>query len=87
MWKFVLLKGAVKMAHGHHHGFLKKDKDTALLEYMLEHNRHHAQELTELAENLAGSDKGAAAELIGGAVAFFEKGNAELEKALEALKA
>ena len=63
----------------------KKDKDTALLEYMLEHNRHHAQELVELASGLRDGGKGEAAELIGGAVAFFEKGNAELEKALDAL--
>ena len=37
---------------GHHHGEQPKDEDTAVLAYMLDHNRHHAQELAAIAKHL-----------------------------------
>lgn len=74
--------------HGvpHHH---HEDTDSApnraaaVLGYMLEHNRHHADELRSLADTL---ESGAAA-LVLQSVAAFDDGNAKLAAALELLKA
>ena len=57
------------------------------MSYMLDHNRHHAEELHELCHKLEASGKGEAAKLIDEAVDRFGEGNELLAKALEALKA
>ena len=49
---------------------------------MLGHNRHHAQELHDLAH----SADGEAARLLHEAVADYEQGNDKLERALSLLK-
>lgn len=45
--------------HHHHHHDLEatsasREEAVALLGYMVAHNEHHAEELTELAENMRG---------------------------------
>ena len=77
--------------HPHEHGdipaFDSLDQAEALMSYMLDHNRHHADELHEVGHKLAHSGKEEAAKLIHEAVNAFNNGNELLAKALEALKA
>ena len=76
--------------HPHEHGdipaFDSLDQAEALMSYMLDHNRHHADELHEVGHKLAHSGKEEAAKLIHEAVDAFNSGNELLAKALEALK-
>jgi hypothetical protein len=73
--------------HSHEHGDVKEDKEVfALITYMLSHNRHHAQELRELADRLLNSGKSEAAAVLSEAVSFFEEGNDRLEKTVNLLK-
>ncbi len=58
------------------------NEQTALLAYMVAHNRSHADELHELAHGLDGE----AAELVHAAVDLFNEGNAKLEQALKIVK-
>lgn len=66
----------------HHHDHNSPEETLALLTYMLGHNRHHAQELHELAH----SADGEAARLLHEAVAHYEQANEKLERALSLLK-
>ena len=66
----------------HHHDHTSPEETLALLTYMLGHNRHHAQELHDLAH----SADGEAARLLHEAVADYEQGNDKLERALSLLK-
>ena len=68
--------------HEHHHEHSSPEETLALLTYMLGHNRHHAEELHELAHGTEGE----ASELLHAAVADFERGNEKLERALTLLK-
>lgn len=68
--------------HAHSHGEQPKDEDTAVLAYMLDHNRHHAQELAEIAKHLREAGKEEAAVQIEKGVEDFEKGNMRLQIAL-----
>lgn len=61
-------------------------KNAALLKYMLDHNAHHASELDQLAEKLAGEGQAQAAEQIRKAVDEFQKGNLYLDLALSLVK-
>ena len=78
-------------SHPHEHGpvpaFDSLEQAEALMSYMLDHNRHHAEELHEVGHKLAHSGKEEAAKLIHEAVDEFTAGNELLAKALEALKA
>lgn len=58
----------------------------ALLNYMLSHNEHHAEELDQMAENIAKLDMQAASKLIKDAVSEFQKGNMKLSLALTLVK-
>lgn len=69
--------------HDHEHSHTSPEESLALLDYMLKHNRHHAQELHDLAHDL-GNDE--AAQLIHDAVVDFEAGNEKLAEALAVLK-
>ena len=76
--------------HGHSHDELQpmsREEILKLLSYMLDHNRHHAEELHEVCHKLDAGGKQAAAKLIHDAVDAFSAGNELLAKALEALKA
>ena len=84
--------------HEHHHhdhecgcgcgcgGHDQPDENVAILTYMLDHNRHHALELKEIAAHLrtVGKDEGAAQ--IEKGVEDFEKGNMRLSIALSLVK-
>ena len=70
----------------HTHDEPQGDKMTALLDYMLKHNEHHAAELDQVAEKLRQEGKTAAAEQIKKAVDEFQKGNLYLSLALASVK-
>lgn len=67
--------------HGHAHD-VSNEELRALLEYMLGHNRHHAEELKDLAVNLPREK----AELIYAAVEDFGRGNEKIAQVLSGLK-
>lgn len=67
--------------HTHSHGDSHKE-DTALLDFMLHHNIHHTEELSELAGKLRETGFSDAAERISAAITLYEQGNAELSEAL-----
>ena len=67
---------------GHDHGAQPKDEDTAVLAYMLDHNKHHARELAEIAKHLREQGKDDAAAQIEKGVEDFEKVNMRLSIAL-----
>jgi len=67
--------------HTHSHGApadMSKEEVLALLSYMIDHNRHHEEELHELSHNL--DDKAGA--LVHEALQFFRSGNELLVQAL-----
>ena len=59
-----------------------KEELLALLSYMVSHNRHHAQELSELAASTEGDAKNALEK----AISLFSEGNAQLQIALDQMK-
>lgn len=75
-------------AHPHDHGYEHShdhhspEEALALLAYMVQHNRHHAEELHELAHSM--DDE--AAQLIHDAILDFDLGNEKLDEALKLLK-
>ena len=84
--------------HEHHHhdhecgcgcgcgGHDLPDENVAILTYMLDHNRHHALELKEIAAHLRTVGKDEAAAQIEKGVEDFEKGNMRLGIALSLVK-
>ncbi len=62
------------------------DEVVALLNYMLSHNEHHAEELDQMAENLKKMGMEDAAKTIKEGVADFQKGNMRLGLALTLVK-
>jgi len=70
--------------HGHNHTEkpATPPKDLALLKYMLEHNRQHAHELSEMGERLNDAGSEGAAELIRDAVHYFAHANEKLDEAV-----
>ncbi len=84
--------------HEHHHhehhegcgcgcgGHEQPDENVAVLAYMLDHNKHHALELKEIAKHLREVGKDEAAAQIEKGVEDFEKGNMRLSIALSLVK-
>ena len=68
--------------HPHVHPDWPAEKVTALLQYMLEHNIHHAGELSDMAGQLTGE----ARHQLLHAVESFDQANGYLSAALEELK-
>lgn len=70
--------------HGHEHTHAQHSPEEALalLAYMVQHNRHHAEELHELAHSVEGE----AAQLLHEAVVDLTVGNEKLAEALRILK-
>lgn len=68
--------------HNHNHSHGSPEEILALLGYMVEHNKHHAQELKEIADGLSSKSR----TLILEAVEDFDRGNQKLEKALISAK-
>lgn len=62
------------------------DEVVALLNYMLSHNEHHAEELDQMADNLGKLGMPDAAKTIKEGVADFKKGNMRLGLALTLVK-
>lgn len=73
-------------AHEHHHAHGEHAKTDALLDYMVAHNAHHAEELKEIAHTLRHEGRGEIADCIEAAVTDFAAGNEKLSKALEMIK-
>ena len=76
--------------HVHHHegennGAGDAARNLALLTYMLEHNRQHADELHEMAHALMHEGKKEAAHLLDEALEDFSAGNDKIAAALEIL--
>ncbi len=73
-------------SHGHDHGAgegpASREELLALLSYMVSHNKHHAAELAELAQNM----DGAAADALQKAILSFSEGNEQLEHALNLMQ-
>ncbi len=78
--------------HGHSHthegltAFESIEQGVKILDYMLDHNRHHAEELHEICHKLELSGEAEAAELLDKAVDAFREGNDLMDKALGLLK-
>ena len=68
--------------HPHVHPDMPAEKVTALLQYMLDHNIHHAGELSDMAGQLTGE----ARHQLLHAVESFDQANGYLSAALEELK-
>lgn len=68
--------------HTHSHEHHSPEEALALLAYMVQHNRHHAEELHELAHSMEDE----AAQLIHDAILDFNLGNEKLDEALRLLK-
>jgi len=87
-------------AHGHSHehtheqcegcggcgGQKPANEQEAILAYMLDHNKHHAAELLEIAKQFKAAGKEEAAVQIEKAVENFDKGNLYLSVALSLVK-
>lgn len=69
--------------HEHPHPAASPEETLALLQYMLGHNRHHAEELHELAHGVRDE---AARELLHGAVEALQESNRRLEAALARIR-
>ena len=72
--------------HEHGHEIMSKEETLASLEYMLKHNRHHTDELRELAHNLEHLDMAAAAKALRDSAEEYDKANDKLDAALAAAK-
>ena len=68
--------------HDHDHAHHSPEEALALLAYMVQHNRHHAEELHELAHSMEDEP----AQLIHDAILDFNLGNEKLDEALKLLK-
>lgn len=68
--------------HEHPHEHYSPEETLALLGYMVSHNRHHAEELHELAHSVEGE----AAQLLHEAVVDLTVSNEKLAEALRILK-
>lgn len=71
--------------HAHKHT-QSIEEATALLNYMLDHNAHHAEELHALSHDLEDHGKAEAATLLHECARDFESANAKLAAALDKLK-
>ena len=78
--------------HGHVHthgpvsGFDSIEQAEALMSYMLDHNRHHADELHDIAHALEDAGKQEAADAVSAALHYFDHCNDALEDALKIAK-
>ena len=75
--------------HSHEHSGdkpMSPEEVLALLNYMLDHNRHHADELHDICHALEDEGKTEAAAALAEALHEYDHGNSKLEKALELAK-
>ena len=73
--------------HSHHHERPKGEMEhmLALVGYMVDHNKHHAEELAEITGKLKKMGNDEAAGLLEKGVAEFNQGNQYLSEALAAI--
>ena len=72
--------------HSHEHTGgkpMSHEEVLALLTYMLDHNRHHADELHDICHALEDAGKTEAAAALAEALHEYDHGNSKLEKTLE----
>lgn len=69
--------------HEHTHEAVSSAEALAVLSYMLDHNRHHADELHDIAHS---AEPAEAAALLHDAVTLFNQANDKLEQALQLMK-
>ena len=67
-------------------GFESLDQAEALMSYMLDHNRHHADELHDICHSLEDAGKAAAAEKLAEALHYFDHCNEYLAEAVALAK-
>lgn len=73
-------------AHTHEGGKTQTPEETvALLKYMVEHNRHHGEDLHEIYHALADAGSAETAEIVHQAMHLFEDANEKLEQAMKKL--
>ncbi len=72
--------------HGHEHAAQSPEETMALLTYMLDHNRHHGEDLHEIYHALEAAGKNDAAAVLHEAMHLYGHANDMLEKALDLLK-
>ena len=70
---------------GGEHKAQSPDENLALLNYMLEHNRHHGEDLHELYHSLEAAGRNDAAKVVAEALHFYDHGNEKLAEALKLL--
>lgn len=76
-------------SHDHPHGqaqAMSPEETLALLTYMLDHNRHHADELHDICHSLEDAGKAAAAEKLAEALHYFDHCNEYLAEAVALAK-
>lgn len=74
--------------HTHTHANAKAqspEETIAMLRYMIDHNRHHGEDMHEIFHALADSGKTEAAELVHQAMHLSEDANGKLEDAMKKL--
>ena len=75
--------------HSHPHGeaaAMSPEETLALLGYMLDHNRHHADELHDICHALEDSGKAGAAQKLSEALHYFDHCNEYLAEAVALAK-
>ena len=75
--------------HTHAHGEgkpMSPEEVLALMTYMLDHNRHHADELHEICHALEDQGKAEAAATLADALHYFDHCNDKLEESLKLTK-
>lgn len=75
--------------HQHHHGqtgAVSAEQQITMLAYMLDHNRHHAADLHDMAHRLKDGGAQKTAALLERALEQYHTGNDLLEQALQSLK-
>ena len=72
--------------HTHSHPHHTEEETLALLTYMLDHNRHHSEDLHEIYHALEDAGKTEAAKALHEAMDLFGNANDKLEEALKLIK-
>ncbi len=78
-----------KLYHQHHHhdgGEVSFEKNLAILEYMVDHNRHHAEDLDELADALEKQDHADIAKQLKACLVDYNAANDKLADIYKQLK-
>ncbi len=83
--------GSFHAPHHHHYhdndaSGASREEACALLGYMVAHNEHHAEELSQLAESMRGLGMADVAEEIEGALMDITEGNLKLRAAFALIK-